>query len=953
MDDQVDRIMEVKSERTTDSTKCCSLSNIGDMKIESLQNQLISDVLGKKRQTINDINEGKRMIKDLLSSKKVILLLDDVDQKTKLDALVGMGKCWFGSGSKVIITTRNKEVLKDVELKHELTGMDFDHSLQLFSRHAFRSDHPPADYVPLSKKAVKVCGHLPLALEIVGSFLAGKDRKSWETTLEKLEIIPDENVEEKLNISINALQPHAKEIFLDICCFFIGFDAKIVRHMWKSCGFLPDYYLDVLQQMSLIKIIERDRLWMHNLLRDIGRHFVRRIGTFRPEKQSRVWDEEQANDILMAKGIENIEAICLKFDHQSQRFLKKDELAILSNLRFLQVDCGDLDLKNVQHFSLTNRFQRNLSNLPKLRWLSWHKFVQRCPSTKRPIFPNLRYLSWHEFPIFFQLTTFSLMKIVILDLSQSQITNDWKGWNHLKTAKNLKVLNLTKCINLRKTPNVSAHENLEQLILQGCEELVQVDRSIGKLKQLVFLNLGGCRKLHTLPDEMEGLEALTELLLDGTSITKIPAWKGMKKLVILSASSCGLLSECNLAGCSTSLLYLDLPKTRVSQLPFGNFGSLVELNLSRSRIRELPNSIETMKNLRVLRISGTNLKKLPSTLGMLEKLEEIDAYDCESLCGEIPSEIGRLSFLRILRLTKTRISDIPKLPESMTNLYLSHNKQMSCPDLSNLSNLRNLTLDLKYRMSSHLAPSLKWIGGLRKLETLWLCCDGLFTVPSDFNLLLKLRQLKLFVNNLECLPKLPQNLSFFDIYGLGLMEKSINLSYLEKLLGLHVYNCRQLMEIQGLQHLKNLRGLRLVRLLSLVKLLDLTGLKKLRELYIEDCPKVVEVRGQLESLDFLHLNRCEMLEKLPDPLSFKHIKVLRINSCGKLKEIQGLEYSENLTVLLVSNLPMLEKLLDLTNANELKDLQLRNCCNLIEIRGRLESLERLFIKSCGSLRKVS
>ncbi|KAK3419272.1 hypothetical protein EUGRSUZ_J01298 [Eucalyptus grandis] len=659
MDDQVDRIMEVKSERITDSTKCCSLSNIGDMKIER-----------------------KRVIKDMLSSKKVILLLDDVDPKTKLDAFVGMGKCWFGSGSKIIITTRNKEVLKDVELKHELTGMDFDHSLQLFSRHAFRSDHPLAEYVSLSEKAVKVYGHLPLALEIVGSFLAGKDRKFWETTLEKLEIIPNENVEEKLNISINALQPHAKEIFLDICCFFIGFDVKIVRHMWKSCGFLLDYYLDVLRQMSLIKMTNYD--WL-----DIGRHFICWIGTFTPKKQSWVWDHEQGNSILIEK-------------------------------------------------------------------------------------------------------------IVIVDLSQSQITNDWEGWNHLKMAKNLKVVNLTKCSNLHKAPNVSTHENLEQLILQGCKELVQVDRSI------VFL-MEGCSKLQTLPNEMEGLEALTVLLLDGTSITKIPKWKGMKKLKTLSANSCGLLSECNLVGCSTSLLYLCLSCTSISELSIGNFGSLIELNLSQSRIRELPNSMETMKNLRVLRISSTILEKLPSTLGMLEKLEEIEAYDCEYLCGEIPSEIGRLSFLRILRLTKTGISNIPKLLESMTNLYLSHNQHMRCPNLSNLSNLRNLTLDLKYRIPSHLAPSLNWIGGLRKLETLQLCCD--------------------------------------------------------------------------------------------VKLLDLTGLKKLWGLHIEDCSKVVEVRGKLESLDVLYLNRCETLEKLPDPLTFKHIKILMIEGCWKLKEIQGLEYSENLMFL--------------------------------------------------------
>ncbi|XP_030441278.2 disease resistance protein RPV1-like isoform X2 [Syzygium oleosum] len=956
MDNHVDEIMELIGEQTTetkivgihgmggvgkttlatiiynkllvDFTNCCFLSNFKDTKIEILQNQLISGILKETCLPIRHRAEGITEIKKRLSFRKVILLLDDVVQKAQLDALVGMGKCWFGKGSKVIITTRNKEVLKDVELKYELTEMDFDHSLQLFSKHAFREDHPPAEYVPLSEKAVKICGHLPLALEIIGSFLARNDKKFWETTLEKLETIPDENVEEKLKISIEALLPRAKEIFLDVCCFFIGYDVRIVSHMWESCGFSPDYYLGVLQRTSLIKITERNRLWMHDLLRDLGRDFVCQNGNFKPEKQSRVWDHEQANDVLIAKGKKKVEAIRLKFDHQFQDFIEKEESETLSNLRFLQVDCVDLDENNVQHFPSTNWFQRNLLILPKLR-----------------------FLSWHEFPLFFQLTAFFLMKLVILDLSRSEITNDWEGWNHLKMAKNLKVLNLTECRNLRRTPDFSAHENLVQLILRGCKELVQVDRSIGKLKHLVLLNLEDCEKLRTLPDEMEELEALIELLVDWTSITKIPEWKGMKKLETLSAVACKSLSICNFAGCLTSLLNLRLEDTEITELPFGNFGSLVELDLTRSNIKDLPNSIEKMKNLRVLRMSYTRLEKLPSALGMLEKLEEIDASGCGNLCGEIPSEIGRLSFLRILRLTSTGISNIPKLPKSMTNLDLKYNPHMRCPDLSNLLNLRVLELDLRSRSLFLGAPTLNWIGGLRKLESLLLCCDRLATLPSDLNLLSKLRKLVLIVDKLECLPMLPQNLSYFRIQGHRLMEKSIDVSYLEKLSELHVSYCKQLTEIQGLGG--NLKRLHLDHLPSLVELPNLTNLKKLRVLLISGCPKLVEVRGQLESLKELHLMYCESLEKLPDPLSFKYIEKLDIYGCCELKEIQGLEDSENLSFLRLGDLPLLEKLPNLTNSKELKQLSLVLCPRLVEIQGRLESLKLLHIDCCRSLGKLS
>ncbi|KAF8024980.1 hypothetical protein BT93_F1974 [Corymbia citriodora subsp. variegata] len=807
--------------------------------------------------------------------------------------------------------------------------MDFDHSLLLFSRHAFRRDCPPAEYFSLSMTAVKICSGLPLALEIIGSHLWGKDINEWKNVLKKLETIPNGEVKRKLNISFEALETREQEIFLDVCCFFVGLDVRIVTYMWDSCKFSPECSLEVLKQRSLIKIAKDNQLWVHDQLRDLGRDIVRERAKLKPEKQSRVWDHEEAIDVLEIKeGRENVEAIRLKFDHQFQDFIEKEESVSLSNLRYLQVDCGYLDENNVQHLPSTNSFQGNSMLLPKLRWLSWHNF-----------------------PIFFKFTARSLKKLVILDLSRSKITDEWEGWNHLKMAKNLKVLNLTGCKNLHRTPDFSAHKNLEQLILEGCTELVQVDRSIGELKHLVLLNLNYCGKLQTLPDEMEELEALIELLVDGTSITNIPEWKGMEKLETLSAYSCRLLSKCNFAGCSTSLLYLDLSGTRISELPFGNFGSLVELCLDQSNIRELPNSIEMMKNLRVLDISNTGLEKLPRAIGMLEKLEEIDASPCRSLCGEIPSEIGNLSSLRILMLSDTGISNIPKLPERMTNLRLFNNEQMRCPDLSNLLNLRYLWLELRCQTPSPPpAPSLNWVGRLTQLECLeYLCHGGLITLPSDFSLLSKLRMLALAGNNQERLPRLPQNLSCLKI---SVCSTSIlNISNLERLSRLMLSCCEQLIEIQGLERSKNLQSLALGRLPSLVKFPDLTGLNNLRKLWINRCPKLVEIRGRLESLKSLRLVCCESLERLPDPLSFKHIEELWIGECGKLEEIQGLEVLENLNSLYVGGLPLLEKLPDLTNAKELKVLRLWRCPRLVEVRGRLKSLETLSVNGCGSLRQ--
>ncbi|XP_039155318.1 TMV resistance protein N isoform X2 [Eucalyptus grandis] len=956
MDDHVDEIMELIGERIIEtkvvgihgmggvgkttlatiiynklsahSTNCCFLSDCKDKEVAILQKQLIFDIL-KESVPIRNRAEGITAIKERLSSKKVVLLLDDVMEKTQLDALVGMGKCWFDRGSKVIITTRDEEVLKHVDVKYKLTEMDFNHSLILFSRHAFNNDHPPAEYFDLSKNAVNICGRLPLALEIIGSLLAKEDRNFWGTTLKKLKSIPDKGVEKRLNINIEALDQPARKIFLDVCCFFVGFDVRIVSHMWESYGFHPRYYLHILQKMSLIEITKHKQLWMHDIIRDIGQNFVRKNADYKPEKQSRVWDHEKLIDVLEIKeGRENVEAICLRFDRQFQDFIEKEESIGLSKLRFLQVDCVDLDESNGQHFPSTNLCQRNPIMLP-----------------------NLIMLSWHNFPVYFKFTTICFKKLMILDLSRSQITDEWEGWNHLKMTKNLKVLNLTGCGNLHRTLDLSAHENLEQLILQGCTKLVEVHRSIGMLKHLVLLNLKYCEKLQTLPDEMEEMEDLRELLLDGTSITKIPEWNGMKKLETLSAASCRLLSE----------------------LPLGNFGSLVKLDLSYSSIRELPDSIETMKNLRILRIFDSMLEKLPSALGKLERLEEfyansygclsgenpseigrlsleklekIHASSCRYLSGEIPSEIGKLSFLRILMLSGTRIFNIPKLLESLTELVLTNNLQMRCPNLSNLINLRVLTLKLEYQSPSHPTPSLNWIGGLRKLESLGLYCDDLVTLPLDFNLLSKLRKLQLLANNLECLPKLPQNLSYFHFDGRGLMEKSINLSYWEKLSELKLSYCEQLKEIRSFGTFEKPAIAYSLGSSVAGEVAHLTGLKKLQHLWINDCPKLVEVRGQQESLGSFLLERCQSLEQLPDPLSFKHIQVYIIRSCRKVKEIQGPETSENLGWLQLADLPLLEKLPDLTNAKELRLLFLECCPHLVEIP------EDVIIKECERLEET-
>ena len=120
----------------------------------SLQKKLLNDILIESNIQIRDIQRGINMIKDRLNKKKVLIILDDVDQPEQLKALAGK-RDWFGQGSRIIITTRDQRLLithdmtkAEIYKVNELNDVE---ALQLFSREVFKKDSPPKDFKELSQ----------------------------------------------------------------------------------------------------------------------------------------------------------------------------------------------------------------------------------------------------------------------------------------------------------------------------------------------------------------------------------------------------------------------------------------------------------------------------------------------------------------------------------------------------------------------------------------------------------------------------------------------------------------------------------------------------------------------------------------------------------------------------------------------------------------------------------
>ena len=76
-----------------------------------LQKKHLEELLMGGDMNIQDVDHGVRIIKERLCYKKILLVLDDVNDLYQLEKLAGKND-WFGPGSRVIITTRNESLLK-------------------------------------------------------------------------------------------------------------------------------------------------------------------------------------------------------------------------------------------------------------------------------------------------------------------------------------------------------------------------------------------------------------------------------------------------------------------------------------------------------------------------------------------------------------------------------------------------------------------------------------------------------------------------------------------------------------------------------------------------------------------------------------------------------------------------------------------------------------------------
>ncbi|XP_048435659.1 disease resistance protein RPV1-like isoform X3 [Pyrus x bretschneideri] len=812
----------------------CFLKNVREKSeqpdgLDCLQKKLLSDIFKGESLSIESTIVRRR-----LSRTEVLIVIDDVSSPMQMQRLAGDLQR-YGTGSRIIITSRDKDTLRQIveeENIYEVEVLKSDDAFQLFCLHAFKNNTTRrTDYEELSKKIVDYARGVPLDLIVLGSlFFNCQSKEEWEDEFNKLKRFPRQDIQKVLRISYNRLEENEKQIFLDIACFHKGKEVSEVERMLHVRGFFATSGIRNLHDRSLISIYSdkwvRKVIEMHDSLQEMGRTIVQEQCIEDPGKRSRLFTNEEIYRVLNS-NMESpiVEAIFLKWHKSEER--RPWNFKLMSNLRMLfvhnsqiidfkpttSVDLPDalryLDWLGYPLESLPSKFSPE--NLVELH-MPWSRVKKLWKEDQRLV--NLQVLDLHGS---IDLTEVPEMpgNIKYLDLSYTGIKELTQPvWSHEKIS----YLNISHCGDLEKLPSnmcklkVSGSFNLDgctslaefselprditKLSLIDCNKLVSLPTNICKLKYLKELNLSGCSKLENFPKILEPVEHLESLNLSGTTVQELhSSIEFLHALKILDLHGCKRLSSIPKSICK--LKYLE--KLDLSWCP---------------KLENFPEILEPMEHLESLNLSGTTVQELHSSIEFLHALKILDLHRCEGL-SSIPKSICKLKYLEELDLSWCpKLENFPKILEPMEHLK---------------------SLNLSGTMVQELHSSIEFLHALKILDL--HRCEGLSSIPKSICKLKYLEELDLsWCPKLENFPEIlepMEHLKSLNLSGTMVQELHSSIEFLHALKILDLHRCEGLSSIpKSICKLKYLEEL------------DLSWCPKL-----ENFPKILEPMEHLKSLN--------------------------------------------------------------------------------------------------------
>ncbi|CAH2061264.1 unnamed protein product [Thlaspi arvense] len=413
-----------------------------------LQRNFLALLLDKKDIKIDHIGGIEKMLKH----RKTLIVIDDLDDQDVLDAIAGQTQ-WFGSGSRIIVVTKNKHLLRAnrIDKFYEVCLPSYDLALEMFCRSAFRQNSPPDGFSELASEVISLAGNLPLGLEVLGSSLRGRDREDWMDMMPRLRNGLDGKIEKTLRVSYEELNNKKDEaIFRHIACLFNGESVNDIKQLLADSNLDVNIGLKNLVDKSLIKESYHIVLDMQSLLQELGKEIVRA----QSDEPGGDWDVNALFQNVVEKFVHERDHKTVEMHSLVQELGKnivREQSDEAGNREFL-VDLTDIcdvleddtgTTKKVLGIALnvdeTNEVDIHEDAFKAMRNLLFLKMSTKkewnLPEGVNYFPPKLRLLSWDNYPMRFLPTNFRPKNLVKIQMRESKLEKLWDGVQYLNIAE--------------------------------------------------------------------------------------------------------------------------------------------------------------------------------------------------------------------------------------------------------------------------------------------------------------------------------------------------------------------------------------------------------------------------------------------------------------------------------------------------------------------------------------
>jgi tetratricopeptide (TPR) repeat protein len=261
----------------------------------------------------DDDRSASTIMQEVFAHRRMLLIFDNADQSVLKELRPGGNRC------ALIVTTRDRQIPDSFGISTsgiiDLPPMPKEDARNLL-REILEVDRINAE-LAAADSIIEMTGGLPLALQIAGSALRGRQRslasyveslKDERTRVQRLQIRGDRdlNVTASLNLSLELLEE--SEIHLFACLSVCAKDGFSLRTAMVAGGIEDEWeardLLDRLYQLSLLNEVSADRYVFHALVR---------VYAQKQAQDKKLWDAASQRhagyflDLVKSNNVESLE----------------------------------------------------------------------------------------------------------------------------------------------------------------------------------------------------------------------------------------------------------------------------------------------------------------------------------------------------------------------------------------------------------------------------------------------------------------------------------------------------------------------------------------------------------------------------------------------------------------------------------------------------------------------